>query len=702
MTSSSDTPCFSRADRPPLIPSDSFLDRSRSRRPVWLLLLFGLVVFSPLLEGGTTHLAVMAIRLLILLFLSLYVMKGIRVGALLCPPFPAGPAVLAYLALAVVSTVRSPYTHQSLQWLVVLIGYAALLYLLVSFLVRWNDVVKLLAVLVGMGFCEAGWGLVQGWWFGMARPTGTFFNPNFLAGYLSIVWAVVLGYLCYVRVGQVRRGHRLGLAGMIRVPRRIMPIATLTVLLLALVRTASRGGMLAVLVATGVVLGLRFGRRGLGVLLLVALPMAFLLPNPFHDRLKTEHMANPVSYARWQIWQSSVREMGEFPLGIGLGLYQYEFPRHNFPVEGQIARYGKIAQTAHNEFLQMGVELGVAGLLVFCWGIAVVAREAAAVLKQRLTRRQRGLLVGLVAATTGMLAHAAVDATLHEPALAVALTLCVGILLSARRLVQRVVEPMSTLPIRFPAVWAVVGVVSIVGATAIVIRVGLAWAAFDAGSQALAQRDLHKAIDRYQVAVALDSGKALYHSSMGAAYFQAFERTGDGAAAQAAIEELQSAMILNPLDGRLPGLLGHVYAALSRTDSAQNLPEEQRTSHLRSAAAAYERAVALEPFTPWYRLELGRLHLAFGDSERAEAWVRGALEIEPNFLPGREWLARLYLESGRIDSADREYREILERQQRYAAWVKDPLEERFLKVDAQALERGFEKVGTIERKRAQT
>lgn len=644
----------------------------------------------------------MAIRLLILLFLSLYVMKGIRAGALPCPPFPVGSAVLAYLTLAVVSTVWSPYTHQSLQWLVVLIGYAALLYLLVSFLDRWNDIVKLLAVLVGMGLCEAGWGLVQGWWFGVARPTGTFFNPNFLAGYLSVVWAVVLGYLCYVRAGQVRRENRRGLACSIRLPHLIVSIAILAVLLLALVRTGSRGGMLAMLVATGVVLGLRFGRRGLGVLLLVLLPMAFLLPNPFRDRLKAEHVANPVSYARWQIWQSSVREMVEYPLGIGLGLYQYEFPRHNFPVEGQIARYGKIAQTAHSEFLQMGVELGVAGLLVFCWGIAVVAREAAAALKQRLTRWQRGLLVGLVAATAGMLAHAAVDSNLHEPALAIVLTLCVGVLLSARRLVKRGVEPMPALPIRFPAAGAVAGIVLIGGAAAIVIRMGLAWAAFDAGSQALAQRDFHKAIDRYQVAVTLDSGKALYHSSMGAAYFQVFERTGDGAAAQAAIEELQSAMDLNPLDGRLPGLIGHVYAALSTTDLAQNSPEEQRTLRLRSAAAAYERAVELEPFMPLYRLELGRLHLALGDRERAEAWVRGAVEIEPNFLPGREWLARLYLESGRIDSADREYREILERQQRYAAWVKDPLEERFLKVDAQALQRVFEKVGTLERERAQT
>jgi O-antigen ligase len=51
--------------------------------------------------------------------------------------------------------------------------------------------------------------------------------------------------------------------------------------------------------------------------------------------------------------------MTEYPFGLGLGLYQYAYPHYAFPVEGQIARYGRVAQTPHNEYLQMGVELGV-------------------------------------------------------------------------------------------------------------------------------------------------------------------------------------------------------------------------------------------------------------------------------------------------------------------------------------------------------
>jgi Tfp pilus assembly protein PilF len=84
-------------------------------------------------------------------------------------------------------------------------------------------------------------------------------------------------------------------------------------------------------------------------------------------------------------------------------------------------------------------------------------------------------------------------------------------------------------------------------------------------------------------------------------------------------------------------------------------------------------------------LELGQLYLALGERGRAETWVRRAVELEPNFLPGREWLARRAMESERRDEAEREYREIVERQRQYAGVPKDELEKRYLTADVQGL-----------------
>ncbi len=678
----------------PGLSPDPSLDRCRASSLAGLLLLSGLLIFSPLLEGGTTHLAVMIIRLMVLLLVSLYIARGILTGVFKSPSLRIGPAVLAYLGLAVVSTARSPYLHQSLQWLVVLLGYAALLYVLVSFVSEWDDVAKLLKVLVAMGLFEAGWVAGQVGWFNAARPSGTFFNPNFLAGYLAATWAIVLGDLCYAREGSW---------GWLRArPRALIRfsalIAVQAVLLVAIAWTGSRGGILALLVGTALVITVRFGRTGLSVLTLLLL-VGLLVPNPLRERLWAEHVVNPVGYARLQMWQSAVREMTEYPFGLGLGLYQYAYPHYAFPVEGQITRYGKVAQTPHNEYLQMSVELGVASILVFGWGVVLVVREATSVLRQRLRRWQRGVVVGVSGGIAGILAHAVVDSNLHEPALAIVLTLCVGLVISARRLSGRVADPSRTMPIRSRRVrllCAGLGVL-VVGVLAMyVVRLGLAWMSYESGSRALARQDIQKGIADYRAAIALDSGKALYHSSLAAAYFQVFERTADGAAAQNAVAELQTAIALNPLDGRLSGLLGHVYASfaasLTASDAPKGLQSVQRGSWLRSAMSAYERATELEPFVPFYRFELGRLSLALGDHETAEAHVRRVIEIEPNFLPGREWLATRYLESKRIKEAEGEYREILARQQRYAGWDKDDYEERFMKADTTALAAALKRV----------
>jgi tetratricopeptide (TPR) repeat protein len=298
-----------------------------------------------------------------------------------------------------------------------------------------------------------------------------------------------------------------------------------------------------------------------------------------------------------------------------------------------------------------------------------------------------------------ILVHAAVDSNLHEPALAILLTLCAGLVLSARRLTGRVTEPPRVVCVpshRSRLLCAGLGVL-VVGLLAVhVVRLGLAWTIHESGSRAAARQDFPRAITDYRTAIALDPGKALYHSSLAAAYFQVFERTRDRAAAQASLDELRAAIGLNPLDGRLLGLLGHVYASLASATTAPGVQSgvqgTQRMVWLRGAASAYERAVALEPYAPFYRLELGRLSLALGDRETAEAHVRRVIEFEPNFLPGREWLARLYLQSERVDEAGREYREILERQRRYTDWNKNDFEERFMKADVTALAAALKQV----------
>lgn len=639
-----------------------------------------LLVFAPLLEGGTTHFAVMVIRLLIATLAGLALYRAVRAQEIETRLNGLGKPLLSYLALALCSTLFSPYQNQSMQWLIVLLGYSALLYLLISFMADWKDVSALLSLLVLMGCFESALSFWQ-LWQGDPRPVGTFFNPNFLAGYLVGGWLLGLSYLCYLPSRQIWKQNTLTSA-------RAVLTAPLWILLggvgltLAIAWTGSRGAALAACTGSMVVIGLRYGRKGVAVFLFLLL-MAALVPSPVRERFYIEHVLNPVAYARWQMWQGALHMMADHPMGVGLGLYQYLYPPYAFPVDQAIARYGKIAQTPHNEFLQMGVELGVLSLGIVAWGTWIIGQHVKWILSQRLKRGQRRIIVGVAGGVVALFTHSAVDSNLHEPALAIVLVLFIGIILFCRRLLEeKHTTSVSKNVVRVAPSWGWLGFAIIIVAIVGVVRLGTAWTWYEAGGELHRKGNITGAIEYYRTAILLDPGKALYHSGLAAAEFSLYERQHDLSIARDGLDELCRAIILNPLDGRLAGLLGQVYVRFPHLEPQSDLGEQGCFSY---ALTAYRQAIQLEPFNPFYYLESSRLYVKSGDDEKAERFAKTAIEIEPNFLSGRAWLAKIYAQSGRMSLAELEYREIVERQQRYANWNKSPREEQLLTVDTNGL-----------------
>ena len=82
-----------------------------------------------------------------------------------------------------------------------------------------------------------------------------------------------------------------------------------------------------------------------------------------------------------------------------------------------------------------------------------------------------------------------------------------------------------------------------------------------------------------------------------------------------------------------------------------------------------------------YRYEQARLHWMLGARSQAERRAKEAESLEPNFLPARALLARLWIEDGQIDQAKDQLREILARQARYKQQNKNSLDQAFLNVD---------------------
>jgi hypothetical protein len=644
------------------------------------LIAAAILIFSPLLEGGTSHVAVMTIRLMILGLAGMALFQARARQEITFARHRLATPILAFLVLASCSVILSPYTHHSMQWLIVLVSYAMFLYLLVILISRWEHVAILLGVVVSMGCAESLLTLMQVKQ-GNVRPSGTFFNPNFLAGYVVAAWTLTLSYLSYqsIRRAKDQLFHGPKQAWLTRL---LLPICVAAVLTGAIVSTGSRGGLLAASIGSSVVIGLRFGRRRLVLFIMLFLIAFAVIPNPLRDRMYAEHAFNPVTYARWEMWEGAVRSMVDHPMGIGLGLYQYMFPQYAFPVESQIARYGTVAQTPHNEFLQIGVELGVASLFLVGWGLWILMKEITWILNQRMTRFQRQLLVGVAGAIAGLLAHAAVDSNLHEPALAILLMLFVAIVVASRRLLGGQAGSPMRIPLRHRQIW-MMGAVLILGFLAVgVLRLGVAWIWYESGTTLLKKDDIDSALTHYETAIAIDPGKALYHSALAAANFYMFEHRADLTAAQRTVDHLNEAIMLNPLDGRLAGLLGRVYLKVS---SAPTVKSEGKHAALISAGKAFEQAIHSEPFNAVHYWEAGQVQMKLGNRYEAQSLIKHAVEIEPNFLPGRDWLARIYWEEGQQSLAQAEYREIVERQSRYRDRNKSLLEKEFLAADATAL-----------------
>ena len=115
-----------------------------------------------------------------------------------------------------------------------------------------------------------------------------------------------------------------------------------------------------------------------------------------------------------------------------------------------------------------------------------------------------------------------------------------------------------------------------------------------------------------------------------------------------AISHGQRAVRIHPGAARLWSLLGMVQARVV-TDLGP-WPDS-----VDGAREAFARAVELEPYQPWAWLEWARLERNLGNTSEAVDLVRKALEAEPNTVRARLFLARLELDRGHLDAAREAY-----------------------------------------------
>ena len=118
-------------------------------------LVAGLVIFSPLIDGGTTQLPVFFIRLALLVSGVAWLLGRMSAGEFFLPQTRLDVCVALFGSWAVLSLLWAPYKNASLQWVLSIVSYLAL-FAMVTHGVRtrthmWTRVFVLTAMGAGEG-----------------------------------------------------------------------------------------------------------------------------------------------------------------------------------------------------------------------------------------------------------------------------------------------------------------------------------------------------------------------------------------------------------------------------------------------------------------------------------------------------------------------------------------------------------------------
>jgi O-antigen ligase len=329
---------------------------------------------------------------------------------------PLLPPLLALSLLALGQfvfrgTVSEYHTRVELQ---LLLAYAILLFLASQAFRTAEEWRSFVWFVMSLGFLVAVFGILQHltfngklYWFREMRyggvPFGPYVNRNHFAGFAELVIPIALVPLV---LGKVRR-------------ERLFAVAILTLLpIVAIFLSASRGGILSFTAELGVLALLMIVRRTGGrhvlaggiVLLLAFLLVSWLGVRQILERFSAMQSLEVTLGKRASMRQDTWHIFREHPwAGTGLGTLPIVFPAYETLYDGKIVNH------AHNDYLEILADTGLAGAACCAWFLGVLFFASLKQLLMTDNSFAAALHLSGIVACCGFLVHSLVDFNLHIP-----------------------------------------------------------------------------------------------------------------------------------------------------------------------------------------------------------------------------------------------------------------------------------------------
>jgi O-antigen ligase len=394
-------------------------ERSAQADSILLYGIFGLLLFGPVAFGAVEPWSIFVVEAgataLFLLWISKQVLDGgmkIRGNPLFLPMAAFGLLIVSQLVFHVTA-----YPHDTVSVALLYVAYAMLCFLAGQTLLRGAQARSLALIFSVYGAALAGFALLQGissngklYWIRQPRMGGWIYGPyvnhNHYAGLMEMLVPVPL-ILSLTRLAPAKV--------------RTAAAAAAAVMVGTIFLSGSRGGMLAIaaelVILAALLVKQKRGLRtavGIGVFMVIVIGLLVWIggaelskrlatAGPGHSELSSD--------IRAYINRDGFRMFLKRPvLGWGLGAFPIVYPQFrtfytNFFVN-----------EAHNDYLQLLVEMGLLGFATMVWFVVTLYITAIKKIGNWAGEISGAVTLACLLGLSGILVHSAVDFNLQIPA----------------------------------------------------------------------------------------------------------------------------------------------------------------------------------------------------------------------------------------------------------------------------------------------
>jgi O-antigen ligase len=343
--------------------------------------------------------------------------------------------------------------HSAQREFLKLAAYLGMFFLVINTVDSINRMNILVLAIVFLGLFEALYAIIEVfsanpmvWWWksraGAGRyATGTFIGSNHFAGYMEMAFCMTWGYALTLKKKTPRMVSGLGgsRAAFQRIlgwfspeslkPRKIFYLFAAAVMGISLLLSASRGGILSVGLGIAVTAVVFFLRTRKMTFVLAALALGFFTlgyglsigMDPTLEKFeKTQGF-----FQRMDVSKTLVPMIADYPvMGVGWGNFPDLYPRYAAIDRGRIRYYNGYA---HNDWLEAGAEMGIAGLLIMVAAYGAYMVRLIRIWRKRNNAFAVGVGAGVTAAVAALGCHSLFDFNMHIPANPLTLAAIMGL-----------------------------------------------------------------------------------------------------------------------------------------------------------------------------------------------------------------------------------------------------------------------------------